>query len=162
MARHTACSVILAGHLGRALEGEGYSVTLAYDGEEALRLGKTDSFDVMILDVMLPRLDGFTVIRKMREGQLSTQAIIVSARDSMRDVICGLDAGADDYLTKPFALDVLLAGVRPRGRALALLRIQARRRGLPRRGRARSSLRNCPLGRCDNPLPSAMGAASSV
>ena len=54
----------LAGHLGRALEGEGYSVTLAYDGEEALRLGKTDSFDVMILDVMLPRMDGFTVIRK--------------------------------------------------------------------------------------------------
>jgi len=106
----------LAGHLGRALEGEGYSVTLAYDGEEALRLGKTDNFDVMILDVMLPRLDGFTVIRKMREVRLSTQAIIVSARDSLRDVIHGLDAGADDYLTKPFALDVLLAKVRAAAR----------------------------------------------
>jgi DNA-binding response OmpR family regulator len=106
----------LAGHLGRALEGEGYSVTLAYDGEEALRLGTTDNFDVMILDVMLPRMDGFTVIRKMREVRLSTQAIIVSARDSMRDVIQGLDAGADDYLTKPFALDVLLAKVRAAAR----------------------------------------------
>ena len=102
----------LAGHLGRALEGEGYSVTLAYDGEEALRLGKTGAHDVMLLDVMLPRIDGLTVIRKLREDQLRTQAIIVSARDSMQDIVYGLDAGADDYLTKPFALDVLLAKVR--------------------------------------------------
>ncbi|HVZ83819.1 MAG TPA: response regulator transcription factor [Terracidiphilus sp.] len=106
----------LAGHLGRALEGEGYSVTLAYDGEQALRLGKTNDFDVMLLDVMLPRMDGFTVIRRLREEHLRTQAIIVSARDSMRDVVYGLDAGADDYLTKPFALDVLLAKVRAAAR----------------------------------------------
>jgi DNA-binding response OmpR family regulator len=106
----------LAGHLGRALEGEGYAVTLAYDGEEALRLGKTDNYDVMLLDVMLPRMDGFTVIRKMRERRLETQTIIVSARDSMRDIVHGLDAGADDYLTKPFALDVLLAKVRAAAR----------------------------------------------
>jgi DNA-binding response OmpR family regulator len=106
----------LAGHLARALEGEGYSVTLAYDGEQALRLGKTDHFDVMLLDVMLPRMDGVTVIRKLREGKLRAQAIIVSARDSMQDVIFGLDAGADDYLTKPFALDVLLAKVRAAAR----------------------------------------------
>jgi len=66
----------------------------------------------MILDVMLPRRDGFTVIRKLREDRLRTQAIIVSARDSMQDIVYGLDAGADDYLTKPFALDVLLAKVR--------------------------------------------------
>ena len=102
----------LAGHLGRALEGEGYSVTLAYDGEEALRLGRTDAYDVMLLDVMLPRMDGLTVIRKLRADQLRTQAIIVSARDTMSDIVFGLDAGADDYLTKPFALDVLLAKVR--------------------------------------------------
>ncbi len=102
----------MAEHLGRALEGEGYSVGFAYDGEEALRLGKTNEFDVMLLDVMLPRMDGFTVIRKMREDRLHTQVIMVSARDSMSDVIYGLDAGADDYLTKPFALDVLLAKVR--------------------------------------------------
>lgn len=106
----------LAVHMGRALQSEGHSVTLAYDGEEALRLGKTDDFDVMILDVMLPRMDGFSVIRKMREVRLQTQAIIVSARDSMSDIVCGLDAGADDYLTKPFALDVLLAKVRAASR----------------------------------------------
>jgi DNA-binding response OmpR family regulator len=102
----------LAGHLGRALEGEGHSVTLAHDGEEGLRLGRTNTFELMLLDVMLPRKDGFTVIRELREDRLQTQAIIVSARDSMQDIIQGLDAGADDYLTKPFALNVLLAKVR--------------------------------------------------
>lgn len=102
----------LAGHLGRALEGEGHSVTLAYDGEEALRLGKTDNFDLLLLDVMLPRKDGFSVIRTMREDRLQTQTIIASARDSMQDIVTGLDAGADDYLTKPFPLDVLFAKVR--------------------------------------------------
>lgn len=106
----------LAGHLGRALESEGYSVTLAYDGEEALRLGNTGNYDVMLLDVMLPRMDGLSVIRKLRENRLRTQTIIVSARDSMNDVIYGLDSGADDYLTKPFALDVLLAKVRAAAR----------------------------------------------
>ena len=106
----------LAVHLGRALEGEGHRVTLAYDGEEALRLGKTEIYDVMLLDVMLPRMDGFTVIRKLREVHMRTQAIIVSARDSMEDIVHGLDAGADDYLTKPFALDVLLAKVRAAAR----------------------------------------------
>lgn len=105
-----------ASHLGRALKGEGYGVTVAYDGEEALRLGKTDAYDVMLLDVTLPRMDGLTVIRKLREAHTRTQAIIVSARDSMQDVIHGLDAGADDYLTKPFALAVLLARVRAAAR----------------------------------------------
>ncbi len=106
----------LASHVGRALEGEGYRVTLAYDGEQALRLGKTGAYDVMLLDLMLPRMDGFTVIRKLREVRMRTQAIIVSARDSMQDIVRGLDAGADDYLTKPFALDVLLAKVRAAAR----------------------------------------------
>jgi DNA-binding response OmpR family regulator len=115
----------LAGHLGRALEGEGYRVTLAYDGEEALRLGKTDAYDVMLLDVMLPRMDGFTVIRRLREERMRTQAIIVSARDTMQDVVHGLDAGADDYLTKPFALDVLLAKLRAAARRVPVRAPQA-------------------------------------
>jgi len=102
----------LAGHLGRALENEGHTISLAYDGEQALRLGRTAAFDLLLLDVMLPRMDGLTVIRKLREDHLHTQTILVSARDSMEDIIHGLDAGADDYLTKPFALDVLLAKVR--------------------------------------------------
>ncbi len=110
----------LAGHLGRALESEGYRVSFAYDGEEALRLGKSDVYDVMLLDVMLPRVDGITVIRKLREVRMRTQAIIVSARDSMGDIVCGLDAGADDYLTKPFALDVLLAKVRAAARRVPI------------------------------------------
>jgi DNA-binding response OmpR family regulator len=74
----------------------------------------------MLLDVMLPRMDGFTVIRKLREDRLQTQTILVSARDSMEDIIHGLDAGADDYLTKPFALDVLLAKVRAAQRRIPL------------------------------------------
>jgi two-component system response regulator MprA len=108
----------LAGHIGRALESEGHDVTLAYDGDEGLRLGKTNSFDLLLLDVMLPRKDGFSVIRKMREDRIHTQTIIASARDSMQDIVCGLDAGADDYVTKPFPLDVLLAKVRAAERRL--------------------------------------------
>src|ERR1700744_2168658 len=111
----------LAGHLGQVLEREGYQVNLAYDGEEALRLGKTAAYDVILLDVMLPRIDGFTVITRLREARIGTQTIIVSARDSMRDMVYGLDAGADDYLTKPFALDVLLAKVRAAGRRVPVL-----------------------------------------
>ena len=76
----------LAAHLGTALEGEGHTVTLAYDGEEGLRLGKTNAFDLLILDVMLPRKDGFSVIRKLREDRLRTQTIIVSARDAMQEI----------------------------------------------------------------------------
>jgi DNA-binding response OmpR family regulator len=93
-----------------AAQGEGYSVTLAYDGEEALRLGKTGNYDVMLLDIMLLRVNGLTVIKKLHEDRLRTQAIIVSARDTMHDIVYGLDA--DDYLTEPIALDVLLAKVR--------------------------------------------------
>jgi two-component system response regulator MprA len=111
----------LAALMGRALEGEGHTVTLSYDGEHALRLGKTAAFDLMLLDVMLPRLDGFAVIRRLRDERLRVQTILVSARDSMQDIIHGLDAGADDYLTKPFALDVLLAKVRATERRIPLV-----------------------------------------
>jgi two-component system response regulator MprA len=95
-------------------------VALAHDGDEALRLGRTAGFDLLLLDVMLPRMDGCAVIRKLRADRLHTQTILVSARDSMEDVIHGLDAGADDYLTKPFCLDVLLAKVRATERRLPL------------------------------------------
>jgi DNA-binding response OmpR family regulator len=99
-------------HIGRALECEGHSVTVVPDGDGALRLGRTANFDLILLDVMLPRMNGFEVIRRIRDDRLPTQTILVSARDSMQDIVTGLDAGADDYLTKPFALDVLLAKVR--------------------------------------------------
>ncbi len=109
-----------ATHMGRALEREGHTVSLAYDGHQALRLGRTAAYDLMLLDVMLPGIDGFDVIKTLRGDRLLTQTILVSARDSMEDVIRGLDSGADDYLTKPFALDVLLAKVRATERRIPL------------------------------------------
>lgn len=102
--------------LRRALEREGYSVQLAYDGEQGLSLGRSNEFDVILLDAMLPRLDGLSLIKRLREENLRTPTIILSARDSMSDVIQGLDSGADDYLTKPFTLDVLLARIRAAAR----------------------------------------------
>jgi two-component system response regulator MprA len=85
---------------------------LAYDGERALKLGLTAEFDVVLLDVMLPCMDGLTVLKRLRDARLTTPVIIVSARDAGPDIVQGLDAGADDYLTKPFELDILLARVR--------------------------------------------------
>lgn len=100
----------------RALEGDGHSVLVAYDGERALTLGRNSDLDVILLDVMLPRVDGFTVLKKLREARLGTAVIIVSARDTLPEIVQGLDSGADDYLTKPFELEMLLARVRAVGR----------------------------------------------
>jgi len=77
-----------------------------------LKLAFGTDIDVILLDVMLPRLDGLSVLRKLREGRRNTAVIIVSARDTGADIVQGLDLGADDYLTKPFELDILLARVR--------------------------------------------------
>lgn len=107
--------------LTRALHREGHSVLVAYDGQEALDLGRSGDCDVILLDLMLPRIDGFTVIRTLRAERMSTPTLIVSARDTMSDVVQGLDSGADDYLTKPFALDVLLARIRALSRRLPLI-----------------------------------------
>jgi two-component system response regulator MprA len=98
--------------LGRALGSEGHDVVLAYDGDRALSLGKNADADLILLDVMLPLMDGFTVLRKLRESRVRTPVIILTARDSKADIVHGLDCGADDYLTKPFELDILLARVR--------------------------------------------------
>jgi len=96
----------------RALEGDGHSVLLAYDGDRALSLGIRAEIELILLDLMLPRLDGFEVLRRLREARLRTAVIIVSARDALAEIVRGLDSGADDYLTKPFELEVLLARVR--------------------------------------------------
>ena len=98
--------------LERALRSEGHSVTLAFDGEQAIACGRSQSLDVILLDVTLPIMDGFAVLRSLRSDQLTTPVIMITARDSMADIIRGLDLGADDYLTKPFVLDVLLARIR--------------------------------------------------
>jgi DNA-binding response OmpR family regulator len=98
--------------LRRALGSEGHEVVLAYDGDRALALGKSAEADLILLDVMLPVLDGFTVLRRLRESRVRTPVIILTARDSKADIVHGLDCGADDYLTKPFELDILFARVR--------------------------------------------------
>ena len=87
-------------------------MSLAYDGDRALKLGLAADIDAILLDVMLPCLDGLTVLRRLRAARLHTPVIIVSARDAGPDIVQGLDAGADDYLTKPFELDILLARIR--------------------------------------------------
>jgi DNA-binding response OmpR family regulator len=102
----------MARFLQRALHSEGYAVELAFDGEQALCKGLSGGLDLLILDVMLPRRDGFDVIRNLRAAKQMLPTIMVTARDAMSDIVRGLDLGADDYLTKPFALDVLLARVR--------------------------------------------------
>jgi DNA-binding response OmpR family regulator len=96
----------------RALQSDGHEVRIAYDGDRALALGRAPDIDVILLDVMLPGQDGFAVLRKLRTERLQTPVIMVTARDAKADIIRGLDSGADDYLTKPFELDILLARVR--------------------------------------------------
>lgn len=108
----------MADLLSRALHRAGHSVLMAHDGLEALELGRSEECDVILLDLMLPHVDGFTIIRTLRKEQRTTPTLIVSARDEMGDIVRGLDAGADDYLTKPFALDVLLARLRALARRL--------------------------------------------
>jgi DNA-binding response OmpR family regulator len=102
----------MASLLERALHREGHSVLLAGDGKQALDIGRSGQCDVILLDIMLPVMDGFAVIQTLRAERFNTPTIIVSARDTMPDIVRGLDLGADDYMTKPFGLDVLLARIR--------------------------------------------------
>ena len=98
--------------LQRTLQNEGYSVALAADGEQALNIGILGGIDVIVLDLMLPLRDGFDVIRGLRAAKSTMPILVVTARDAMSDIVNALDSGADDYLTKPFSLDILLARVR--------------------------------------------------
>lgn len=102
----------LAGIIKRGLLEEGYTVDIAYDGEEAQYMAETTPFDVIILDVMLPKKDGVTVCRELREKKVSTPILMLTAKDSVEDKVRGLDSGADDYQVKPFAFTELLARVR--------------------------------------------------
>jgi DNA-binding response OmpR family regulator len=102
--------------LQKTLQNEGYSVVLAADGEQALNVGILGGIDVIVLDLMLPVRDGFDVIRGLRAAKSMTPILVVTARDAMSDIVNALDSGADDYVTKPFSLDILLARVRALGR----------------------------------------------
>jgi DNA-binding response OmpR family regulator len=96
----------------RGLAEAGYAVDVAADGGEGLSLAMQDSHDLIVLDVMLPVLDGLEVCRRLRQAGLRTPVLMLTARDAVPDRVRGLDAGADDYLIKPFALEELLARVR--------------------------------------------------
>jgi DNA-binding response OmpR family regulator len=98
--------------LRRGLSEEGHSVTCARDGEEGLHFARTYPFDVVVLDVMMPKLDGFQMLQRMRSARIPMPVLLLTARDSVPDVVRGLDLGADDYLTKPFSFNELLARLR--------------------------------------------------
>jgi DNA-binding response OmpR family regulator len=102
----------MADLLEKALGEEGHQVVVARDGRVGLEIARTSPFDVIVLDVMLPGMDGIAVARKLREERNQTPVLLLTARDTSADIVNGLDAGADDYLTKPFSIDVLLARLR--------------------------------------------------
>jgi DNA-binding response OmpR family regulator len=113
--------------LRKGLEEEGCSVIIAADGEEGLAAAQTCDFDVIVLDVMLPGIDGFEVARRLRKRSVNTPILMLTARDTIPDEVRGLDCGSDDYLTKPFSFEVLLARLRAlarRGASPRPLRLQ--------------------------------------
>jgi len=102
----------VASFIQRGLEAEHYSVDLAYDGEEGLTQLFDGDYDLLILDVMLPKRDGLSMLREVRKHGVQIPVLLLTARDTLADKVAGLDQGADDYLTKPFAFEELLARVR--------------------------------------------------
>jgi DNA-binding response OmpR family regulator len=102
----------MAGLLAHGLEEELYEVRVAKDGKAALDLSTSNEFDVILLDVMLPKIGGLEVARQLRQREQSTPLLMLTARDALGDIVKGLDAGADDYLTKPFSFQELLARIR--------------------------------------------------
>ena len=102
----------LASQLKKGLEEQDHSCTLAFDGIKGLETARKGVFDVAVLDVMMPGLDGLKVVARLREAGKTLPVLLLTARDSPEDIVAGLDAGADDYLTKPFSLKVLLARLR--------------------------------------------------
>src|SRR5439155_18323636 len=112
--------------LREGLEGEGYEVTVEHTGEGAFFRITTESFDVILLDLMLPGRDGLQILRALRERGVDTPVLVLTARDTLEDRVIGLDSGADDYLVKPFAFAELLARIRAlvrRGRTAESLRL---------------------------------------
>jgi two-component system response regulator MprA len=104
-------------YVRRELEDEGHAVSVCHDGAAGLRAAELHAFDIIVLDVMMPFIDGLEVTRRLRRQHIQTPILLLTARDAPEEVVEGLEAGADDYLTKPFSFDVLLARIRVRTRA---------------------------------------------
>ena len=102
----------LARSIAAGLRDEGYAVDLTFDGEEALHLAQTNPYDGIVLDMMLPKMDGWTILSTLRHNGVATPVICLTAQDGVEDRVRGLNSGADDYLTKPFAFEELIARVR--------------------------------------------------
>jgi len=98
--------------LRKGLEEEGNTVVCAADGIEGLDLSRSYNFDMIILDIMMPRLDGYEMVKRLRADKVPTPILMLTAKDSVQDIVHGLDLGADDYLTKPFSFNELLARLR--------------------------------------------------
>ena len=111
----------IASFIKRGLREEGYTVDTAFDGEEGYRLTGENEYALIILDIMLPKQDGIALCRQLRNDGIESPVLMLTAKDSVQDKVRGLDSGADDYLTKPFAFEELLARIR------ALLRKGAKR-----------------------------------
>lgn len=98
--------------IGRVLKKEGYSIECCYDGECAFDYLCTEDYDAAILDIMIPKMNGMEVVRQIRSRKIETPILLLTARDSTKDIVEGLDAGADDYMVKPFVFEELLARIR--------------------------------------------------
>lgn len=103
---------LIANALKKGLEQEHYTVDLAFDGEQGFDLASTDEYDLILLDLMLPKMDGFEVCRQIRNLEIHVPILMLTAKSQIEDKIKGLNCGADDYLTKPFAFEELLARIR--------------------------------------------------
>jgi DNA-binding response OmpR family regulator len=102
----------LAGIIKKGLEEEGYAVDAAYNGEDGLFMAENEPSDIIILDIMIPMVDGITILKRIRKAGIRTPVLMLTAKDALMDKVSGLDSGADDYLTKPFSFEELLARIR--------------------------------------------------
>jgi DNA-binding response OmpR family regulator len=119
----------VAGFIDHGLKEEGHVVDVAFDGDEATMLAHVNEYDVILLDVMLPKKNGFQIATELRREGRSTPILMLTSRDAVEDVVRGLDAGADDYLAKPFKFDELLARIRALHRRGGAERLEVLRYG---------------------------------
>jgi two-component system, OmpR family, response regulator MprA len=115
----------IARFIGRGLQREGYNVVVANDGKSGLEMAFAELPDLIILDVMLPDIDGLSICRQLREAELQTPVLMLTAKDAIPDRVAGLEAGADDYLVKPFAFEELLARLKALRRRKAPIETEA-------------------------------------